>query len=80
MAFFKNFLIAFFVFASINLCLAKPKWIWVRADEVVDKIGNTEREQHDIDLFGRFEDVLKTERVCTSADIRDCLYVRKRSA
>jgi hypothetical protein len=80
MAFFKNFLIAFFVFASINLCLAKPKWIWVRADEVADKIGNTERGQHDIDLFGRFEDVLKTTRVCTSADIRDCPYFRKRSA
>ncbi|CAB4016250.1 Hypothetical predicted protein [Paramuricea clavata] len=53
MAVYKNVLVVFCVIATINLCLAKPKWIWQR--EVADDLDVAERRsylQRDVEMDG----------------------------
>ena len=42
MAFCKKFLVVFLVLSTISLCLAKPRWIWLRDEENNDEDFNTE--------------------------------------
>ena len=53
MAVYKNVLVVFCVIATINLCLAKPKWIWQR-DEVADDLDVEGRPylQRDVEMDG----------------------------
>ena len=42
MALSKKFLVVFLVLSTISLCLAKPRWIWLRDEEKNNEDNNDE--------------------------------------
>ena len=80
MAVCKNVLVVFCVIATINLCLAKPKWIWQR-DEVTDDLDVERRPylQRDVEMDGIQDEMLRRQpkgtkkpKPCTLPDHRMC--------
>jgi hypothetical protein len=88
MAVCKNVLVVFCVIATINLCLAKPKWIWQR-DEVTDDLDVERRPylQRDVEMDGIQDEMLRRQqkrrtttkpKPCTLPDYRMCGKYRPR--
>ncbi|CAB4012122.1 Hypothetical predicted protein [Paramuricea clavata] len=73
MAVYKNMLVVFFVIATINLCLAKTKWIWQRDDFAEDlDVERRPKMQRDVEKDGIQDEILhrqmKKKRVVPSQD------------
>ena len=72
MAVLKNFFIVLFVLSAVNLCLARPKWLWIGDDvEEEDPMVAKEPGESDVTEMYRFEN---EETSCTFAgDKHRCL-------
>ena len=63
MAICKNMFAVLFVLATINMCLAKPRWIWQR-DEIIDDFNVRRADE--------FQDEKEVKKRCNSPIIYLC--------
>ena len=70
MAVLKNFLIVLFVLSTVNLCLARPKWLWIGDD--VEEVPMVARKPEESDVEEKREKEEEMKACNWRSDVNRC--------